>query len=534
MKKLHTFLSAVLLGASLFAADLNQGISLVNDKSFAEATRTLRTVIQDEPDNERAHYYLGLALLGEKKPGEAAQELQKADELAPGKEDTLVALARAYVEDKQFDKAQEPRDLLHTLATGCWAIGLLLGGSIALMAPAISGSWLRADALGPSAVRDAVQMMGLIIALQWPLSVYQGGLLGLQRHVLLNVLRILSATINTGGAVLALWFFSRHVETFFLWQIVGSLLQVVLMAMVLWRCMPQGDRPPRLDIELLRDNLPFMRGMTGIAFLGALLSQMDKIILSRSLTLTEFGYYTVAGMVAASLQLFITPIFSAIFPRLSALVAVADTDAIRRLYHAGTQLMAACVLPTSIVLAMYAPQCIRLWTGDAGLAVQVAPIAILLLTGAAINGLMHLPYALQLAHGWTRLGVKISLYEALVFGPLLVWAASRFGALGGAAVWVVLNICYLIAGLFLTHRRLLQGEMWRWIVDDIGYPLGAVVGVVAMARLLLPSDVTGLPAAALFTGVGISAVFWEKEQIENKTASVKIADRTFIGVLAAL
>ena len=27
-----------------------------------------------------------------------------------------------------------------------------------------------------------------------------------------------------------------------------------------------------------------------------------------------------------------------------------------------------------------------------------------------------------------------------------------------------------------------------------------------MARLLLPSDVTGLPAAALFAGVGISAV----------------------------
>ena len=142
------------------------------------------------------------------------------------------------------DKAQEPRDLLHTLATGCWAIGLLLGGSIALMAPAISGSWLRADALGPSAVRDAVQMMGLIIALQWPLSVYQGGLLGLQRHVLLNVLRILSATINTGGAVLALWFFSRHVETFFLWQIVGSLLQVVDLPAACNATKPLPSGPP--------------------------------------------------------------------------------------------------------------------------------------------------------------------------------------------------------------------------------------------------------------------------------------------------
>ena len=404
------------------------------------------------------------------------------------------------------DTAQELRDFLRTVELSYWALGLLIGGAITFFAPAISVHWLRTSVLGPAAIRHAVEMMGLIIALQWPLSVYQGGLLGLQRHVPLNFLRILSTTINTVGAVIALWLFSPRAETYFLWQIGGSLLQVTLIAGVLWHCMPEGIRSTRLNFQLLRRNLPFVRGMTGIAILGAILSQMDKIILSKILTLSDFGYYTLAGMVAASLQLFVTPIFSGIFPRLSVLVAQDDIDAIRRLYHAGTQLMATCVLPTSIVLAFYAPQLITLWTRNPELASQVAPIAIPLLIGTAINGLMHLPYALQLAYGWTRLGFQISLCEVLVFGPLLIWAALHYGALGGAAVWALLNICYLIVGVALTHRRLLQGEMRRWIVEDIGYPLVAVAGVVLISRQFVRSDATGLPAVAQLAGVGIAAV----------------------------
>jgi len=263
--------------------------------------------------------------------------------------------------------------------------------------------------------------------------------------------------------------------------------------------MPAGGRGPRLDARLARGLLPFAGGMSGIGILGTILTQMDKVVLSRFLSLTDFGYYTVAGVVAGSLQLFITPIFSAVFPRLSALVAKDDREGIRHLYHAGTQAMAACVLATATVTTLCAPQLVAVWTGNPELSARVTPIAVLLLVGTAINGLMHLPFALQLAHGWTRVGLQVALCQVVIFVPALIYAAAHFGALGGAAIWALLNIFYLVTGLYLTHRRLLQGEMHRWIVRDVGYPLLASLLVGVIGHHFLNADATG-PAAGFPLG----------------------------------
>jgi O-antigen/teichoic acid export membrane protein len=404
------------------------------------------------------------------------------------------------------DKTNEVRDFLRTLEVAYWAVGLVISLAVILLAPVIAVHWLNASTLSVSVVQHSIEIMGLIIALQWPIRFYQGGLMGLQRLVPLNFIRIVTSTLNTGGALLVLWLVSASVQTFFLWQLMGSLAHVILIATVLWRSLPAVQRRPRFDMGLVRGILPFAKGMSGIVVLGTILAQMDKIVLSKFLSLTEFGYYTAAAMVAGGLQLFITPIYSAVFPRLSALVMNDDIEAIRRLYHTATQLMAVCVLPTAIVLAIWAPQFITLWTGNPEIAAQVAPLAVLLLLGTAMNGLMHLPLALQLAYGWTRLNLNLSIYGVLVFAPLFVWAGMRYGAVGGAATWALLNFCYLVLGLSLMHRRLLRGDLRRWIVRDVGYPLFAILVIVAIAHQGVDGDETGIIAALQLGCVGLAAV----------------------------
>jgi tetratricopeptide (TPR) repeat protein len=92
------------LGGLAFGADLDRGVELYKEGKYAEASATLRAVVEEEPENGRAHRYLGLALLGEEKLPEAARHLEKAGELDPGGE-TKLALARLYLEQKEFGKA---------------------------------------------------------------------------------------------------------------------------------------------------------------------------------------------------------------------------------------------------------------------------------------------------------------------------------------------------------------------------------------------------------------------------------------------
>jgi len=53
-----------------------------------------------------------------------------------------------------------------------------------------------------------------------------------------------------------------------------------------------------------------------VTFLAILLTQLDKVLLSRLLSLESFGYYTLAATVAGVLYMVIGPITSAFYPRL--------------------------------------------------------------------------------------------------------------------------------------------------------------------------------------------------------------------------
>ena len=392
------------------------------------------------------------------------------------------------------ETANAARDLLRTMELVYWGIGICIGMAIVMLAPTIARHWLQASHMDAVELKRAVELIGAVIALQWPLSFYQGGLAGLQQMVRLNALRIGAATLSTGGGLLVLWLVEASIRSYFLWLILASATQVLATAAVLWVSMPTGTRRGRFDHRRLFGVARFAAGTGGITALGTVLSQMDKIVLSRILPLEQFGFYSLAVILASSLTLFISPVFSASYPRLSEVVARGGAGSISEIYHQLSQVMACLILPAAGLLIAFAPMCLLTWTGNGTVAESAALILVLLVVGTTINGLMHLPYALQLAYGWTQAGLSLSICNVVLFAPMMVWSAVNFGAVGGAAIWALLNIFHLAVGLPLTHRRLLRGEMRVWLLRDVGYPLVAVTGVMLAARGVVDTDATGSSA----------------------------------------
>ena len=385
-------------------------------------------------------------------------------------------------------KAGEARDFVRTLEVGYWAIGILVGGAVWYSAPYIASHWIKAGDIPPREVAHAVAVMGALTALQWPLTFYHGGLLGLQRQVLHNGITIATATLSGGGALLVLWLVSPTVSAFFTWQIAVSLFQAGVTTFALWRCLPESGRAARFDPAVTRGIWGFAAGMSGITITALLLTQLDKVILSKMLPLKVFGYYVLAGMVGNGLSgLLIAPMFNTIFPRFSALVAAGDERSLLEMYHGSTQVMAVMILPAATVIALFSPEIMQLWTGDPEIANSTAPIVSLLVGGTALNGLMNLPYALQLSHGWTRIGLAINAFFIATLVPAIVLMTRQYGAVGAASVWLGLNTVYMIIGVPLTHRRLLKGEAFRWFTKDVGIPLAGSLIIAGLARLIFPA-----------------------------------------------
>ena len=100
---------------------------------------------------------------------------------------------------------------------------------------------------------------------------------------------------------------------------------------------------------------------------------------------------------------------------------------------------------------------------------------------------MTVPFTLQLAYGWTKLSFLKNVIAVIVLVPLLIWLTNRYGAIGAACVWMLLNGGYFLIEIPIMHRRLLKPEMWRWYFQDIGKPLLIILGIIVCSHVLMPS-----------------------------------------------
>ncbi len=384
------------------------------------------------------------------------------------------------------EKAGEARDLVRTLEFGYWAIGIAIGACVLIAAPFLAQYWIKAGTIPVKTIQQAVMIMGVVSALQWPLSFYDGGLMGLQKQVLSNSIKIGMSTLSSFGAVFILWKVSPTITAFFTWQIFISVLMVAFYTAALWRSLPPAGRPPVFNPNMLRTVWRFAAGMSGISLSAIILTQLDKVILSKLLSLEMFGYYVLAGTVSNVVPvMLVSPVFNALFPRFTSLGVMNDNAALKLLYHQGSQLMSVLVLPVAAVLVFFSFDLLLLWTGSAKTAGVAAPIVSILVVGMALNALMTLPYALQLSHGWTSIGLRINTLLIITLVPCIYFLATRYGAVGAAFAWIALNGIYMVIGVPLTHRRLLQGEMGHWFLEDILPPLGAALVITGIGRWMI-------------------------------------------------
>jgi len=403
-------------------------------------------------------------------------------------------------------KMQEMRDLVRTLELLYWGIAVLIGLVVVNLAGPIAHYWVKTDELSPETVQNTLIIIGWVMAFEWPLSLYSGGLMGLQKQVLLGGIHVFASTLKSLGAVLVLWLISPTIQAFFLWQIFTSMAYTTMTAIYLWRQLPRTDQRSHFRKDLLHRIWRFAAGMTGISVTTIVLTQADKIILSKILPLRVFGYYTLATVVASTLYYFIGPVYSALFPRFSQLVSSQDQNSLSDLYHRGCQLMSVMILPAAIVVSLFSREILLLWTGDPATVEKAHIIVSILIVGTALNGIMTLPYGLQLAHGWTKLTLNTNLVASLIMVPLIYFLALKYGAAGAASAWVFLNAGYMLISIQIMHSRLLKGEQWRWYFNDTALPVVSALIIAISWRFFIPGDLSKLTMLIYLFGISATTL----------------------------
>ena len=414
-------------------------------------------------------------------------------------------------------------NLLRSIEIIAVTVAVVIAGGIALSADWIAKDWLRAETLSTEVVSHAFTILGLVTALRFVENIYRSTLVGLQRQVLLNVVNGLMATFRSLGAIGILVWVSPTIGAFFLWQALVSITTLVILGIATYRCFPKGERGGRFSLAALKSVSHFAGGMISIAVLSILVTQVDKILLSKLLTLSEYGHYTLAATITGGLFMLVGPITQTYYPKFCQFVAQGNTAALATNYHQGAQLVSIVVGSAVIVLFIFAETLLRLWMHDAELAKRIAPVLSVLSLGTLLNILMWIPQSAQLAYGWTRLAIWTNVVAVAALVPAILLIVPQYGAMGAAWIYVILNAGYCLISVQFMYQRILPQEKWRWYGHDVVLPLAAALLTAKAVQWLWPvcqgsiSDLALLVVAAFAT---LSAATLASSEIRKPVLNV--------------
>jgi O-antigen/teichoic acid export membrane protein len=364
------------------------------------------------------------------------------------------------------------------------------------LSPLVAAHWLHGQQLPHRQVTLAVAAISLQSAVLFMGALYQGVLMGLERQVRFNRIRVVETTASQVGAVLLLSFWTARVEVLFGWQLAIALAALIAYRRGAVRSLPAGRAAARFRFAHVRAVWIFAVGMAGITTTGTILANMDKVLLSRWLRLGSFGYYTLAFYGASLVGgLLVAPVFNALFPRTCALVERGDAAGERRLYHVAVQGLITMVWPVAAILWVFARPVLQVWIGDPGAVAAAAAVLPYLVAGVALNTLMVPAYMLQLAHAWTTLGLTLNLVLIAVFAPLLFVLTTRWGLAGAAINFALMQGVYLLVGLPLTHLRLLRDAFREVVLRDLLPGIALCVAGAAALTAVRDAVVASAPVA---------------------------------------
>jgi O-antigen/teichoic acid export membrane protein len=382
------------------------------------------------------------------------------------------ALTRMVAERIAGSRHDEVPSLVWTSLALTTALGTVGGLALALGAPALVGGVLRI----PVALRPEALRLTWLLAATLPVVTGTAALTGVlaaqQRFGALNAVRVPLGVLTYAAPVAVLPFS----PSLFAAGLALAAVRVTAGVIYLLTCRavtPGLRERPRLDARLIGPLLRFGSSMTVTAVIGPLMVYLDRFLIGALLSMAMVAYYTTPYDLVSRLTLLSIPVVNVLFP---VFAAHFDSDRPRtaRLFDWGVRAVAALLFPFSLVLAVFAPEVLRLWLGPA-FAEHGAAVLRLLAVGVFLNGLAQVALALLQGSGRPDLGARLHALELPFYLGALWWLVRERGIEGAALAWLARVVVDSVALFLMARARLDSGWPARGALAASAVAVGVMV-----------------------------------------------------------
>lgn len=333
----------------------------------------------------------------------------------------------------------------------------------------IAKNWLNSHTISAADLSLYISLMGVSIAFQLFTTLQSSGLMGLEKQVLSNTVQVSSSFFRSAVVLIPLYFYPSLL-TFFIWQVSVNIIFFFITRHNLWKFI-KTDMSYQFDKHVLKTVGRFAGGMMLMAIISSLNTQIDKLVISKILSLKEFGYYSLAGILSQVPVLIITPIAVAILPKMVKYSANTQKDKLTKLFHVNTFVLSTLATSGAMVLFLFTKDFVLIWTHDILIANAIENVTKVLLIGGVFLSFQYMPYHLAIANGHTKTNVRLGVVAVICIIPALIFFVKQYGLIGATYTWLIMNLfAYFYLGYFIISKFLI-GEFKRWLINGTVTPL---------------------------------------------------------------
>jgi O-antigen/teichoic acid export membrane protein len=417
------------------------------------------------------------------------------------------------------EKAHQLRAVVRSLECIFVLISVVSGLALFLLRHRIAEDWLTVLELDLALVAQCVGLMAVMVGLRWLSALYKSGINAYEQQVWMVSVEAVLVSLRFPGSLLLLFVFPGQVLYFFAYQLVLTVVEFALLTAKFRQLLPLATAPlPLFSSQELVRVAPFAMGIAYTGGLWVLVTQLDKLILSKTLPLAEYGYFSLVATITGGLLLLSNPVGKALLPRMTSLLAQGKEAEMLALYRRATRLVVCVVAPLTIVISAYPKLVVYVWTGDTSAATWTADVLPMFVLGTGLLSVAGFQYFLQFAHGRIRQHVIYNTFSAALSVPMIIYSAITFGPVGVAAVWLGFRTLSFLLWSPYVHHLFAPGIHWSWITRDVAVPASVSLIGIPVLYVLVGQDgmhdrAAGLAALILATGcaagLAVLASFWQ-------------------------
>jgi len=407
---------------------------------------------------------------------------------------------------RQVTQADERRDeegmnsILSTFLVVYSVIGAIALGAVIVLAAVVLPRFPNLSPADVSTARTVLVLLGIRIAIAFPMSVFGAVTTARQRFALTGWIAIAIALLQGAASYLVLRAGYGVVPLVAVSTLISILSYGAYAAAARATFPAMRLSPSRFSRIQVREVTAFSLYLFLISIAIHVGTNIDNLIIGSYLGTSAIAVYTVAVRLAEYQRQLCGQFSGFLFPLVVRFDAGRDQAALNATLLDGSRIALGLVVGVTLCLVGFGDQIVRLWMGP-GFGDSIPPLIVLVLAGVIMVGQGPAGNIL-LAAGRHRVVAAASVMDILLNIGLSVALVSRYGltgvALGTALPYTVLNVAVLVP----IACRLLHVPIGRFTITVVTPSLVALLPAAAIALLLR----TTLPATSFVMALAESAI----------------------------